>query len=107
MKTAVTVTGKDDKQWHHEVVTLKDAVFRRGGTKGSDFALVNADEKNDIFSLVEVHRGEPEVPPLRPPTDWRVVPNAKGSKYDKNEGSDNKAEKGDKKNRGGKKNKGS
>ncbi len=66
MKTALTVTGKGDKQWHHEVVTLKDAVLRHGGTKGADFALVNTDDKDDIFSLIEVHRGMPEVPELRP-----------------------------------------
>jgi hypothetical protein len=113
MKTAVTVTGTGDKQWHHEVVTLKDAVFRRGGTKGSDLALVNADDKDDIFSLIEVHRGEPEVPPLRPPTVWSVVPNAKGAKYNKNAESDNKVEqvdkpeKAEKKNKRNKKNKGS
>jgi hypothetical protein len=83
---------------------LKDAVFRRGGTKGSDLALVNADDKDDIFSLIEVHRGEPEVPPLRPPTNWRVVPNAKGAKYNKNAEGDKKADKAEKKNR---KNKGS
>jgi hypothetical protein len=117
MKTAVTVTGTGDKQWHHEVVTLKDAVFRRGGTKGSDLVLVNADDKDDIFSLIEVHRGEPEVPPLRPPTVWSVVPNAKGAKYnnnaeadnsagsDSNAGSNNKAGKADKADKAGKKNK--
>ena len=38
MKTALTVTGKGDKQWHHETVTVEDAVFRHGGTKGSDIA---------------------------------------------------------------------
>jgi hypothetical protein len=89
---------------------LKDAVFRRGGTKGSDLALVNADDKDDIFSLIEVHRGEPEVPPLRPPTVWSVVPNAKGAKYNKNAESDSKADKVDKaekKNKRNKKNKGS
>jgi hypothetical protein len=104
MKTAVTVTGKGDNKWHHEVVTLKDAVFRRGGTKGSDLALVNADEKNDIFSLIEVHRGEPEVPPLRLPTNWRVVPNGKGTKYNNNAESDINAGSN---NKAGKKNKGS
>ncbi len=66
MKTGLTVTGKGDKQWHHEVVTLRDAVFRRGGTKGSDLALVNTDAKDDIFSLIEVHRGEAEMPGIRP-----------------------------------------
>ena len=81
MKTGLTVTGKGDKQWHHEVVTLRDAVFQHSGTRGSDLTLVNTDDKDDIFSLVEVHRGEPEVPELLPPTDYRVVPNSKGAKY--------------------------
>ena len=82
MKAAMTVTGKGDKKWHHEVVTLKDAVFRQGGTKGSDLALVNTDAKDDIFSLIEVHRGEAEVPPLRPQEENRAFPGfAKGTKY--------------------------
>jgi hypothetical protein len=82
MKTALAVTGKGDRQWHHEVVTVRDAVFRRGGAKGADFALVNTDATDDVFSLVEVHRGEPDVPALRPPTDVRPVAGyAKGTKY--------------------------
>lgn len=89
MKTALTVTGKGDKQWHHETVTLQDAVFRHGGIKGSDLALVNTDAKDDIFSLVEVHRGEPELPVLRPPTEYRVVPGyGKGTKYEKGDKGD-------------------
>jgi hypothetical protein len=62
MKTALNVTGKGDKQWHHERVTVEDAVLRQGGTKGADFALVNTDDKDDIFSLIEVHRGKLEAP---------------------------------------------
>ena len=82
MKTALSVTGKGDKKWHHEAVTLPDAVFRHGGTKGSDLALVNTDDKDDIFSLVEIHRGEAEVPALRPPTEVRAFPESgKGTKY--------------------------
>lgn len=72
MKPALTVTGKGDKQWHHERVIVEDAVLRRGGPKGADFALVNTDDKDDIFSLIEVHRGKPETPVLLPPTDYKV-----------------------------------
>ncbi len=93
MKTAQIVTGKGDKQWHHEAVTLRDAVFRHGGTKGSDLALVNTDAKDDIFSLIEVHRGEPEFPALRPPTEYRVVPNSKGAKFGKGDKGDKKKDK--------------
>ena len=94
MKTAVTVTGKGDKQWHHETVTLKDAVFRHGGTKGSDLALVNTDAKDDIFSLIEVHRGLPETPELLPATNYQVSekspdkPKEKGKKGKKNQPAD-------------------
>lgn len=87
MKTGLTVIGKGDKKWHHEVVTLRDAVLRQGGTKGADLALVNTDTKDDIFSLIEVHRGEPELPVLRPPAEGRAFPESikepKGAKPDK------------------------
>lgn len=72
MKTALTVVGKADRKWHHETVTVEDAVLRRGGIKGADFALVNTDDKDDIFSLLEVHRGKLEKPVLLPPTDYAV-----------------------------------
>ena len=101
MKTALSVTGKGDKQWHHEVVTLRDAVLRHGGIKGADLALVNTDAKDDIFSLIEVHRGEQELPALRPPTNVRAFPGyGKGTKYGKGEKGD-KAKKGEKKNKAG------
>ncbi len=72
MKTALAVTGKGDQQWHHETVTVEDAVLRRGGIKRADFALVNTDDKDDIFSLLEVHRGKLDTPILLPPTDYTV-----------------------------------
>lgn len=76
MKTVLEVTGTGDKKWHDETVTLMDAVFYHGGTRGSDIALINTDDKDDIFSLVEVHRGIPEVPGLRPPTPLAVAKSA-------------------------------
>jgi len=60
MKTAFSIAGTGDKQWHDKTVTLSDAVLKQGGTKGSDFALVNTDDKDDIFSILEVHRGVSE-----------------------------------------------
>ena len=47
---------------------------------------MNTDAKDDIFSLIEVHRGEQELPALRPPTEVRAFPGfAKGTKYGKGE----------------------
>jgi hypothetical protein len=103
MKTAMSVTGKGDKKWHHELITIKDAVLKNGGTKGADFVLLNTDDKDDIFSLVEVHRGEQELPLLRPQEENRSFKgSAKGTKYGKGENAvegdkENKEEKGDKK----------
>ncbi|MBX7211171.1 MAG: hypothetical protein K1X78_22890 [Verrucomicrobiaceae bacterium] len=91
MKTALQITGKGDKQWHHETVTVEDAVLRQGGTKGADFALVNTDAKDDIFSLIEIHRGKLESPVMLPPTEYKVPDKApRPPKADK--GSEDKKE---------------
>ena len=98
MKTAMTVIGQGDQQWHHEVVTVRDAVFRHGGLKGSDLSLVNTDGADDIFSLIEVHRGEQVLPALRPPKVVRAFPAfSKGVKYGKGDKSVDKKNKRDKK----------
>ena len=97
MKTALTVTGKGDKQWHHKTVTINDAVLQYNGTKGSDFALVNTDDKDDIFSLIEVHRGKLEVPVMIPPTDYKVSDKAPMPSKAEMAGKDKKAGKKQKK----------
>lgn len=95
MKTALTVTGNGDKQWHHQTVTLEDAVLRQGGINGSDLALINTDDKDDVFSLIEVHRGKLEGPVLTPPSRYVVSDKApKPPKAEKNkEGKEDKEDK--------------
>jgi len=56
MKPACSITGRGDGQWHTETVRLTDAVMDHGGHRGSDLALINTDDKNDHFSLIELHR---------------------------------------------------
>lgn len=58
LRTALSVTGTGDRRWKSEIVTLRDAVLARGGPRGSDLALLNTDGQDDIFSLIELHRGE-------------------------------------------------
>jgi hypothetical protein len=58
MRTACSVTGTGDGKWKSVIIELKDAVFARGGTRGCDLALINTDDKDDVFSLIEVHRGD-------------------------------------------------
>jgi hypothetical protein len=102
MKTAVNITGKGDKKWHHETITIKDAVFRYGGINGSDLALINTDDKDDIFSIIEVKRGEQDVPALLPQAvNHAFSGHSKGTKYGKGEnnveGDKQKKDKKDKK----------
>ena len=84
-------------------------MLRQGGTKGADFALVNTDDKDDIFSLIEVHRGKLETPVLLPPTSYKMPDKApKGPKADKGDKGDkgDKADKADKAGKSGKEKKG-
>ncbi|MCX7012028.1 MAG: beta-galactosidase [Candidatus Sumerlaeota bacterium] len=79
MKTALAVTGTGDKQWHDETVALNDAVLYHGESNGGDIALINTDDKDDVFSIIEVHRGmleEPyrKPPAIRPATDSEPAP---------------------------------
>jgi len=102
MKTAVNIIGKGDKKWHHETITIKDAVFRYGGINGSDLALINTDDKDDIFSIIEVKRGEQDVPALLPQAvNHAFSGHSKGTKYGKGEnnveGDKQKKDKKDKK----------
>lgn len=78
MQTALSVTGTGSGKWRSEIVTLKDAVFARGGTRGSDLALINADDRDDIFSLVEIHRGD-ALPEWKLAAEQPVVRSSGGS----------------------------
>jgi hypothetical protein len=54
-KTALTVTGTGDNQWKKvDIPLIGDAVVNGKGERGSDFMLVNGDEKDDIFNGIEV-----------------------------------------------------
>lgn len=54
-KVAVTVVGKGDNKWKIvEVPSITDALVDGKGPKGSDFMLINLDDKDDIFHGIEV-----------------------------------------------------
>ena len=59
-KTAISVVGTGDAQWHQVTVTVSDAVLAQGGPRGADLALRNTDALDDAFGLVEVHRADPQ-----------------------------------------------
>ena len=58
-QVAATITKTNSGEWKEAVVTLRDAHFGNRGPNGSDLSLVNADDKDDLFHLIEVERIQP------------------------------------------------
>jgi hypothetical protein len=56
MKTAMSVQGRNTGMWQEKTVTITDAVMKHNGPRGSDIALVNTDDKDDIFHIIEISR---------------------------------------------------
>ncbi|NNJ70574.1 MAG: hypothetical protein HKP10_04715 [Kiritimatiellales bacterium] len=55
-KRAVVVKKTDSGKWKEKIVTLKDAHFGNRGRNGSDLSLINTDDEDDIFHIIEVER---------------------------------------------------
>lgn len=56
LKIAKSITGNGDGRWKTMTVTLTDAAFEGNGPNGSDLSLVNTDERDDVFHLIEVEK---------------------------------------------------
>ncbi len=54
LAVAKTFTGAGSGQWKTETIVITDAKMKKGGPRGSDFALVNTDDMDDIFHGIEV-----------------------------------------------------
>ncbi|MEI7851427.1 MAG: hypothetical protein WCH86_06300 [Kiritimatiellales bacterium] len=61
-KSAKTFTGTGTSRWREETVTITDAVMNNNGPQGADIALVNLDDQDKIFHIIEVQRGMPAAP---------------------------------------------
>jgi hypothetical protein len=57
-KSAKIFSGTGTNRWREETFTIPDAVMNHQGPQGADIALVNLDDKDKVFHLIEVHRGE-------------------------------------------------
>lgn len=55
-KTALTVNKTNTGKWQKVQVTLTDAFFGNRGAYGSDLMLVNNDDNDDIFHLIEINK---------------------------------------------------
>jgi len=61
-KSAKTFTGTGTGRWREETFTVTDAVMNHNGPRGADIALVNLDDQDKMFHLIEVQRGGAKAP---------------------------------------------
>jgi hypothetical protein len=57
-KTAVTITKANSGNWMTKSIAIADGVFANKGPRNSDFSLVNEDNENDIFHMIEITRSK-------------------------------------------------
>jgi hypothetical protein len=53
-KTAVTITKANSGRWVSKSITIADGEFANKGPQKSDFSLVNEDDEDDVFHMVEI-----------------------------------------------------
>ena len=53
-KTAVVVTKTNTGRWLSKTITIADGEFANKGPRNSDFSLVNEDNEDDVFHLIEI-----------------------------------------------------
>jgi len=70
-KSAKTFVGQGTGRWREETFTITDAMMNHNGPQGADFALVNLDDKDKVFHLIEVQR---EVTAPRPTASKMIKP---------------------------------
>ena len=56
-KTAITITKANSGRWVEKKITIADGAFANKGPRNSDFSLVNEDDENDVFHLIEITKG--------------------------------------------------
>ena len=53
-KTAVIITKANSGRWVSKSITIADGAFANEGPKNSDFSLVNEDNEDDVFHMIEI-----------------------------------------------------
>jgi hypothetical protein len=59
-KTAVSITKANSGRWVSKSITIVDGAFANKGPLNSDFSLVNEDNEDDIFHMIEIMKGNPK-----------------------------------------------
>ena len=59
-KTAITITKANSGRWVSKSITIADGEFANEGPKNSDFSLVNEDNEDDVFHMIEIMKSNPK-----------------------------------------------
>jgi hypothetical protein len=59
-KTAVIITKTNSGRWVSKSITIADGAFANKGLRNSDFSLVNEDNEDDVFHMIEIMKGNPK-----------------------------------------------
>ena len=57
-KTAIFITKANSDRWVSKTITIADGVFANKGTRNSDFSLVNEDNEDDVFHMIEIMKSD-------------------------------------------------
>jgi hypothetical protein len=58
-KTGIIITKANSGRWIEKKITIEDGAFANKGPRNSDFSLVNEDDEDDIFHMIEIEKGQP------------------------------------------------
>ena len=58
-KIGITITKANSGRWVEKKITIADGAFADKGPQNSDFSLVNEDDEDDIFHMIEIEKGQP------------------------------------------------
>ena len=53
-KTAITITKTNSGRWVSKSITITNGAFANKGARNSDFSLVNEDNEDDVFHMIEI-----------------------------------------------------
>jgi hypothetical protein len=59
-KIAVTISKANSGRWVSKSIVIADGAFANKGPRNSDFSLVNEDNEDDVFHMIEIMKSNPK-----------------------------------------------
>ena len=59
-KIAINIIKANSGRWVSKTITIADGAFANKGPRNSDFSLVNEDNEDDVFHMIEIMKSNPK-----------------------------------------------